>query len=52
MSVVQNKYTSMRTRKENELTIIFNFFITNNYQIEKRQLELQRLFTGRKDKEL
>ena len=46
--MVLGSYCSNKT----QLGIVFNFFIRNNYEIEQRKLELQRIFTGRKDKEL
>jgi len=46
--MVLGSYNSKKT----QLGIVFNFFIRNNYEIEQRKLELQRLLTGRKDKGL
>jgi len=52
MRGIDLKSTSMRTRKKNELNLIFNFFIKNNFEIEQRKLELQQRLKERKDKEL
>ena len=46
--MVLGSYNSEKT----QLRIVFNFFMRNNYQIEQKKLELQRLFTGIKDEEL